>query len=112
MRRDLGLVSAGSLIFVVFLVVVAPLGAQSKTSKTSVCRDGSTSAVTGRGACSGHGGVDSVATAAAKKARKAAKADAKAVKAKASKDPEKAAAAAAAAKKADAKAIKAEEKAA
>jgi hypothetical protein len=105
MRRDLGLVSAGFLI----LFAVAPLGAQSKTS---ICRDGSTSAVTGRGACSGHGGVDSVATAAAKKARKAEKADAKADKAKASKDPEKAAAATAAAKKAHAKAIKAEERAA
>src|SRR5215467_9649203 len=109
MRRDLGLLSARSLIFFALTVAAAPLGAQSKTS---VCRDGSTSAITGRGACSGHGGVDSVATAAAKKARKAAKADAKADKAKASKDPEKAAAAAAAAKKADAKAIKAEEKAA
>lgn len=96
----------------------APLRAQSKisktskTSKTSVCRDGSTSVSVGRDACAGHGGVDSVATAAAKKARKAAKADAKADKAKASKDPQKAAVAAAAAKKADAKAIKAEEKAA
>ncbi len=33
----------------------------------SVCTDGSTSAATGRGACSGHGGVDAKATAAAHK---------------------------------------------
>jgi hypothetical protein len=33
----------------------------------SVCTDGSTSAATGRGACSGHGGVDAKATAAANK---------------------------------------------
>jgi hypothetical protein len=34
----------------------------------SVCTDGSTSTATGRGACSGHGGVDAKATAAAHKA--------------------------------------------
>ncbi len=78
----------------------------------SVCKDGTTSAVVGRGACSGHGGVDSVATAASKKSQKAAKADAKAVRAKASNNPDKAAAAAAKAKKADDKAVKADEKAA
>ncbi len=36
----------------------------------SVCTDGSTSASAGRGACSGHGGVDAKATAAAHKASK------------------------------------------
>jgi hypothetical protein len=35
---------------------------------TSVCKDGTTSATSGKGACSGHGGVDAKATAAAKKA--------------------------------------------
>ena len=36
----------------------------------SVCVDGTTSTAAGRGACSGHGGVDAKATAAAKKAGK------------------------------------------
>lgn len=40
----------------------------------TVCKDGSTSTATGKGACSGHGGVDAKATAAA---QKSAKADAK-----------------------------------
>lgn len=47
-------------------------GAQATAS---VCTDGSSSAASGRGACSGHGGVDAKATA---KAMKAAKAQAKA----------------------------------
>lgn len=38
----------------------------------SVCKDGTTSAATGKGACSGHGGVDAKATAAAKQAQKKA----------------------------------------
>jgi hypothetical protein len=51
----------------------SPLGAQA----TTVCKDGTTSTASGRGACSGHGGVDSKATAAAKKtaAKTAKKAD-------------------------------------
>lgn len=40
----------------------------AQSTATSVCTDGSTSSATGRGACSGHGGVDKKATAAAKKA--------------------------------------------
>jgi hypothetical protein len=109
MRHQLGLITVGLAL----LCAATPLGAQAKGSKgSSVCKDGTTSPTSGQGACSGHGGVDSVATAAANKARKAAKADAKAAKAKASKNPEKAAAAEAAAKKADAKAAKAEERAA
>lgn len=59
----------------------APLMAQGKTG--TVCKDGTTSAVTGRGACSGHGGVDAKATKAAKQDAKAAKATVKAEKAKA-----------------------------
>jgi hypothetical protein len=39
----------------------------------SVCKDGTTSATSGKGACSGHGGVDAKATSAAKKAAKAEK---------------------------------------
>jgi len=101
-----------SLLVVLALVcAVAPLGAQTKKS-SAVCKDGTTSLLTASVVCGGHGGIDSVATAAAKKAAKAAKADAKAAKAKLSQNSQKAAAAAAVAKKADAKAVKAEEKAA
>jgi hypothetical protein len=38
----------------------------------SVCKDGTTSAAAGKGACSGHGGVDAKATAAAKTSTKKA----------------------------------------
>lgn len=38
----------------------------------SVCKDGTTSTASGKGACSGHGGVDASATAAAKKGAKKA----------------------------------------
>jgi len=48
-------------------------GRLSAQGATSVCKDGTTSAATGKGACSGHGGVDTKATAAAKKAASAAK---------------------------------------
>ena len=37
-------------------LVVAPAGAQA-TAKTTMCKDSTTSATTGKGACSGHGGV-------------------------------------------------------
>src|ERR1043165_9192680 len=63
----------------------APLQAQAAAS---VCKDGTTSAATGKGACSGHGGVDAKATSAAKKAEKKAEASTK----KAEKAEEKAAA--------------------
>jgi hypothetical protein len=43
----------------------SPMHAQAPAS---VCVDGTTSTATGRGACSGHGGVDAKATAAARKA--------------------------------------------
>jgi len=99
------------LVGLAIVCVVAPLGAQTKKS-SAVCKDGTTSLLTARVVCGGHGGIDSIATAAAKKAAKAAKAEAKAAKAKVSQNPQKAAAAAALAKKADAKAVKAEEKAA
>ena len=47
----------------------------------TVCKDGTTSTATGKGACSGHGGVDAKATAAAQKAaRTQAKAAAKTAK--------------------------------
>jgi hypothetical protein len=107
MRCHVRVIAVGLAI----VCAVAPLGAQTKKS-SAVCKDGTTSSVTASVVCSGHGGIDSVATAAAKKLAKAAKADAKAVKAKASQNSQKAAAAAALAKKADDKAAKAEEKAA
>jgi hypothetical protein len=44
---------------------------------STICKDGTTSATSGRGACSSHGGVDKKAT---KKAAKAAKKEAKAKK--------------------------------
>lgn len=50
-----------------FMVVVH--GAQARAqAAASACKDGTTSTAEGRGACSGHGGVDAKATAAAKKA--------------------------------------------
>lgn len=52
------------------LLMLGAAGARLDAQAT-VCKDGSTSAVTGRGACSGHGGVDAKATAAAKDAAKA-----------------------------------------
>ena len=57
------------LAFLALLAFAIPAGAQS-----TVCSDGSTSAATGRGACSAHGGVDAAATkAAAAKAKRAAR---------------------------------------
>ncbi|MGH7620663.1 MAG: hypothetical protein ACREPM_25910, partial [Gemmatimonadaceae bacterium] len=108
---------AGISVALSLACLAAPLAAQAATTTlptktSSVCKDGAVSQIVGRGACSGHGGIDSIATAAAKKARKAVKADAKAIKAKASKDAQKIATAAALAKKADDKAAKADEKAA
>jgi hypothetical protein len=108
MRRDTVVTALGLML----LCAVAPLGAQGKKQTATMCKDGTTSAVAGRGACSGHGGVDSAATKAAKTAKKAAKAEVKEEQAKASKNPERAAAATAAAQKAEKKATKAGERAA
>lgn len=62
-------------MLVTLAAAVVLLGAQGARldaqAATTVCKDGSTSATTGRGACSGHGGVDAKATAAAQKAAKA-----------------------------------------
>ena len=81
------------------------------TKNTQVCKDGTTTETTGRGACSGHGGVDLVATSAAQKDAKAKKADKKAEKAKESGDTAAATKAATKAKVASAKAAKAETRA-
>lgn len=50
----------------------------SAQAVASVCKDGTPSAASGRGACAGHGGVDAAAT---KTAKAKARADAKAAKA-------------------------------
>jgi len=53
------------------LLTIGLHGAQLQAqAAASVCKDGTTSAASGKGACSGHGGVDAKATAAAKKAEK------------------------------------------
>jgi hypothetical protein len=98
-------------IAIALVLVGSPANAQATTeAKTkSVCKDGTTSASTGKGTCSAHGGVDSLATAAAKKSAKAAKARAEATKV--SGDASKAAAADSKAKRAEAKATNAETKA-
>ena len=59
------------------VLVAAPMFAVAASAQTAttVCKDGTTSATTGRGACTGHGGVDKSAT---KKSAAAAKAERKA----------------------------------
>jgi hypothetical protein len=84
--------------------------ATAKASAQSICKDGTTSTSKGRGACSSHGGVDTLATAAAQKSAKATKARATATKV--SGDSVQAANADAKAKRAESKASKAEDKAA
>jgi hypothetical protein len=98
-------------IAIALAFVASPTNAQATTkpSSHSVCKDGTTSASAGKGTCSGHGGVDTLATAAAHKSAKAAKARAEA--SKVSGDASKAAAADSKAKRAEAKATKAETKA-
>lgn len=62
--------SSRSLLLGAALVALAPFALQAQATST-MCADGSTSTATGRGACSGHGGI----------ARKSVKADAKMAKA-------------------------------
>ena len=68
------------------VLVAAPMFAVAASAQTAttVCKDGTTSATTGRGACTSHGGVDKSAT---KKAASAAKAEKKAEQKAASKAP-------------------------
>jgi hypothetical protein len=63
---------AVSMSAALLAVVFTSSAAFSQTAAASVCKDGTTSAASGKGACSGHGGVDAKATAAASKAAKAA----------------------------------------
>lgn len=101
-----------SLALASFAVGLAALPAQGQSKSTSICKDGTTSTATGKGTCSGHGGVDSVASSASRKAAKAAKADEKLDKAAKSNDPAKKRKAQAKASVANEKADKAEAKAA
>jgi hypothetical protein len=62
-RRVLSLCcqSLAALAFAATVVVSTPRGAQAQAAApaaTVTCKDGTTSTVTGRGACSHHGGVD------------------------------------------------------
>jgi membrane protein involved in colicin uptake len=50
------------------LAAASSLAAQAAPTTMPICKDGTTSTVAGRGACSGHQGVDKKATDAAKKA--------------------------------------------
>ena len=65
-------------------IALAPFALQGQAAATVTCKDGTTSTATGRGACSGHGGVNKSATKAtkseAKSATKAAKAETKVAK--------------------------------
>ena len=53
--------------------LVLPALAFGQATATTICKDSTTSTVSGRGACSGHGGVDRAATKAARAAAKARK---------------------------------------
>src|ERR1051325_2224690 len=66
-RMNIKLKSALTTALVVFAAVAA-----NGQAATTICKDGTTSAASGRGACSQHGGVDAKATAAAVKAAQAA----------------------------------------
>ena len=97
-----------STVLTLSLAAASSLAAQAAAATMPICKDGSTSSVAGRGACSGHGGVDAKATDAAKKAaaktsKTTTKAAATADKA-ADKAADKTAKASATAAKADAKA--------
>ena len=59
------------------LVLAVSATAQAQKGTSTPCKDGTTSTVSGRGACSGHGGVDGDKLAAQKKAAHAAKETAK-----------------------------------
>ena len=54
-----------SVLFALTLATASSLAAQAAAA--TICKDGTTSSASGQGACSGHGGVDTKATEAAKK---------------------------------------------
>jgi hypothetical protein len=98
----LRILSARSILLA-SVIALAPFALQAQA--TTTCKDGTTSTATGKGACSGHGGVKKTA---AKAAKTEAKADTKAAKAENKAD----AKVAKADNKADAKVAKSESKAA
>ena len=65
-------------LLVATAIALAPLAVNAQATAAVTCKDGTTSTATGRGACSGHGGVDKAAAKSAKRSTKAAKADTKA----------------------------------
>jgi len=64
-------------LLVATAIALAPLAVNAQATAAVTCKDGTTSAATGRGACSGHGGVDKSAKS-SKASSKTAKADTKA----------------------------------
>ena len=97
------------LVFAACLLSAAPLAAQATAT---VCKDATTSVSAGRGACSGHGGVDAKASAKAAKAAAKMMKKEEAEKKQASKPEAKVDKAADKASKAEVKAEKASDKAA
>ncbi len=89
-------------LMLVSALALAPFALQAQA--TTTCKDGTTSTATGKGACSGHGGVNKTA---AKASKSEAKADTKVAKTESKADTK----AAKADNKADAKVAKAESKA-
>ena len=65
-------------LLVATAIALAPFAVNAQATAAVTCKDGTTSTATGRGACSGHGGVDKSAAKSAKRSTKAAKADTKA----------------------------------
>ena len=64
-------------LLVALAIAFTPLAVNAQATAALTCKDGTTSTATGRGACSGHGGVDKAAKS-AKASTKVAKADTKA----------------------------------
>jgi hypothetical protein len=62
-----------TLLSVAIVALVFSSTSATAQGTLTICKDGTRSAVSGRGACGGHGGVDAKATNAARKAAKAAK---------------------------------------
>ena len=68
-------------LLVATAIALAPFAVNAQATSAVTCKDGTTSTATGRGACSGHGGVDRTPKSTTKRAKstaKAAKADTKA----------------------------------
>ena len=70
--RRLSKLGSGILFLLASCVLACGVAGAQATAAT-VCKDGTTSASSGRGACSGHGGVDKSATKASRRAANAPK---------------------------------------